>query len=111
LRELSFDVAQKLRVSVHQVLEQAHEVVLVTVRKILQRSTEAQRITLAVGIGDATDESEVDAITSQIVVREESLDGRLLHLASGHQPTNGLHKVVAVTINPVSSRENNTGLG
>ena len=96
--EFALDCGEELRVVADQVLEQAHEVMLMAMTDVIQRSAETKRVVLASGVPNLSGEGEVDALSSYVVVQQGGLDGVASDVAARYEPLNNIRKVVLMRI-------------
>ena len=109
-REFALDGGEELRVDADQVLEQAHEIMLMAMTDVIKRSAEAKSVVLASGITNPADVSKVDALSRHIVVQQEGLDDVASDVTGRYEPLNNICEVVLMAICPIATGNDNTGL-
>ena len=69
--EFALDGGENLSVGSDQVLEQAHEIMMMTMTNVVKRGAEAKSVVLASGVANSTNAGKVDSLSRDIVVEQE----------------------------------------
>lgn len=108
--EFALDGGENLSVGSDQVLEQAHEIMLMAMTNVVKRGAEAKSVVLASSVANSTNAGKVDSLSRDIVIEEEGLDGVASDVARGYEPFNNICEVVLMAIGPIATGNDDTGL-
>jgi hypothetical protein len=86
--KLTLDGREDNRIGANEMLEQADQIMLMTVTEVVERRAEAQSVLNTARAIHATCEGDVDIISSGVVICEEALDGLARGVASADYPKN-----------------------